>query len=92
MDLGKSLGDGDGSSWVNSASFQVAARGGVEAYEAGGVDTAFTDEAFRALIQKMDDADVPMDDRCFVIPPSVRNSIMGLDRYVSSDFTQHRNS
>ena len=59
---------------------------------AGGVDTAFTDEAFRALIQKMDDADVPMDDRCFVIPPSVRNSIMGLDRYVSSDFTQHRNS
>lgn len=87
MDLGKSLGNGDGSSWVNSASFQVAAGGGVEAYAAGGVDTAFTDEAFRALIQKMDDADVPMDDRCFVIPPSVRNSIMGLDRYVSSDFT-----
>jgi hypothetical protein len=87
MDLGKSLGNGDGSSWVNSASFQVASGGGVEAYAAGGVDTAFTDEAFRALIQKMDDADVPMDDRCFVIPPSVRNSIMGLDRYVSSDFT-----
>jgi len=87
MDLGKSLGNGDGSSWVNNASFQVAAGGGVEAYAAGGVDTAFTDEAFRALIQKMDDADVPMDDRCFVIPPSVRNSIMGLERYVSSDFT-----
>ena len=87
MDLGKSLGNGDGSSWVNNAVFQVAAGGGVEAYAAGGVDTAFTDEAFRALIQKMDDADVPMDDRCFVIPPSVRNSIMGLERYVSSDFT-----
>jgi hypothetical protein len=87
MDLGKSLGNGDGSSWVNNASFQVAAGGGLEAYAAGGVDTAFTDEAFRALIQKMDDADVPMDDRCFVIPPSVRNSIMGLERYVSSDFT-----
>jgi hypothetical protein len=87
MDLGKSLGNGNGSSWVNSASFQVASGGGVEAYAAGGVDTAFTDEAFRALIQKMDDADVPMDDRCFIIPPSVRNSIMGLERYVSSDFT-----
>ena len=87
MDLGKSLGDGDGSSWVNSASYQVAAGGGLAAYATGGVDTAFTDEAFRALIQKMDDADVPMDDRCFVIPPSVRNSIMGLERYVSSDFT-----
>ena len=87
MDLGKSLGNGTGSSWTNSASFQVAASGGLEAYGTGSVDTAFTDEAFRALIQKMDDADVPMDDRCFVIPPSVRNSIMGLERYVSSDFT-----
>ena len=87
MDLGKSLGNGDGSSWTNSASFQVAAGGGLEAYGTGSVDTAFTDEAFRALIQKMDDADVPMDDRCFIIPPSVRNSIMGLERYVSSDFT-----
>ena len=46
----------------------------------------FTDDAFRALIQKMDDADVPMDDRCFVIPPSLRNAIMGVDRYVSTDF------
>jgi hypothetical protein len=34
----------------------------------------------------MDDADVPMDDRCFVIPPSLRNAIMGVDRYVSTDF------
>ena len=34
----------------------------------------------------MDDADVPMDDRCFVIPPSLRNAIMGVDRYMSSDF------
>ena len=87
MDLGKSLGNGTGSSWVNNAVFQVATGGGLEAFAAGGVDTAFTDEAFRALIQKMDDADVPMDDRCFVIPPSVRNTIMGLERYVSSDFT-----
>jgi hypothetical protein len=87
MDLGKSLGNGDGTSWVNNAAYQVSAAGGVVAYATGTVDTAFTDEAFRALIQKMDDADVPMDDRCFVIPPSVRNSIMGLERYVSSDFT-----
>ena len=89
MDLGKTLGDGDGTSWVNSASFQVADAGGV--VNANGqpavLTQRFTDEAFRALIQKMDDADVPMDDRCFVIPPSVRNSIMGLDRYVSSDFS-----
>jgi hypothetical protein len=87
MDLGKSLGNGNGSSWVNTGVFQVASGGeGVEAYAAGGVDTAFSDAAFRALIQKMDDADVPMDDRCFVIPPSLRNAIMGIDRYTSTDF------
>ena len=38
------------------------------------------------MIQKQDDADVPMDNRAFVIPPSLRNAIMGIDRYVSSDF------
>ena len=88
MDLGKSLGDGDGTSWANSASFQIGANSVLEAYDIDGTADvgAFTDDAFRALIQKMDDADVPMDDRCFVIPPSLRNAIMGVDRYVSTDF------
>ena len=38
----------------------------------------------------MDDADVPMDGRVLVIPPAVRKSIMGIDRYVSSDFVGGR--
>lgn len=88
FELGKSLGDGDGSSWVNSAVFYNDASTGVTAYAADTVAAAdvFTDAAFRELIQKQDDADVPMDNRCFVIPPSLRNAIMGIDRYVSSDF------
>ena len=88
LDLGKSLGDGNGSSWVNSASYYIDATGGLSAYAADTVAAAdvFTDEGFRALIQKMDDADVPMDNRCFVVPPSLRNAIMGIDRYQSSDF------
>jgi len=86
--LGKSLGDGDGSSWANSAVFYNDASTGLTAYAADTVAAAdvFTDAAFRALIQKQDDADVPMDNRAFVIPPSLRNAIMGIDRYVSSDF------
>ena len=86
--LGKSLGNGDGSSWANSAVFYNDATGGLTAYAADTVAAAdvFTDAAFRALIQKQDDADVPMDNRAFVIPPSLRNAIMGIDRYVSSDF------
>ena len=46
----------------------------------------FSDQAFRDAIQILDDNDVPMDSRKLVIPPAARNHIMGIDRYVSSDF------
>ena len=46
----------------------------------------FTDAFFRNMIQKLDDNNVPMESRVLIIPPSVRNTIMGIDRYVSSDF------
>jgi hypothetical protein len=46
----------------------------------------FSDAAFRDAIQILDDADVPMDNRKLVVPPAARNHIMGIDRYVSSDF------
>ena len=46
----------------------------------------FTDAFFRDMIQKMDDNNVPMESRCLIIPPATRNAIMGIDRYVSSDF------
>ena len=49
-------------------------------------NTEFSDGFFRDMIQKLDDNNVPMEDRCLFIPPSARNSIMGIDRYVSSDF------
>ena len=50
----------------------------------------FTDQGFRDGIQILDDANVPMDNRKLVIPPSARNHIMGIDRYVSSDFVNGR--
>jgi len=46
----------------------------------------FTDAFFRDMIQKLDDNNVPMEERVLIIPPSVRKTIMGIDRYVSSDF------
>ena len=51
---------------------------------------AFSDAAFRNMIQKLDDADVPMDNRVLIIPPAIRNVIMGIERYVSSDFVNGR--
>ena len=89
FNLGKSFGDGNGSSFVNSGSFQInTTSGALEAYDADGTADigVFSDAVFRGLIQKMDDADVPMDGRTFVVPPSLRNAIMGEDRYNSTDF------
>jgi N4-gp56 family major capsid protein len=92
FNLGKSFGDGNGSSWVHSNTFYPDVSGALTAYALDTVedDDVFTDGIFRALIQQMDDADVPMDNRSFVIPPSLRNAIMGIDRYVSSDFVDGR--
>jgi hypothetical protein len=90
--LGKSFGDGDASDWTHSNSYYVDATNGLSAFAEDTVITTdfFTDAGFRALIKKMDDADVPMDGRFFVIPPSVRQTIMGIDRYNSSDFVDGR--
>jgi N4-gp56 family major capsid protein len=89
FDLTKSLGNGDGSSYAHNAAFQInTTTGDLNAYDIDGTADLgdFSDAAFRALIQKMDDADVPMDGRSLVVPPSIRNAIMGIDRYTSSDF------
>jgi len=90
--LGKSFGDGDASDWTHSASFYSNAGTALGAYAEDTVasTSTFTDAIFRALIKKMDDADVPMDGRFFVVPPSVRQAILGIDRYNSSDFVDGR--
>ena len=47
---------------------------------------AFSDQALRDAIQILDDANVPMDGRKLVIPPSAKNAMLGIERYVSTDF------
>ena len=92
--LGKTFGDdnGSGTDWVHSNSFYIDGANGIAAYAADTVAATdlFTDLAFRELVQSLDDNDVPMEGRFLVIPPSVRNTIMGIDRYNSSDFVDGR--
>ena len=90
--LGKSFGDSDGADWVHSNTYFIDATTGLTTYAVDTITTSdlFTDAGFRKLIQLMDDADVPMDGRKFAIPPSLRNAIMGIDRYNSSDFVDGR--
>ena len=78
-----------GADWVNSNAFFYDLSGtATTAYAINTVANGdiFTDVFLRDMIQKQDDANVPMSGRFLVIPPSARNAIMGIDRYVSSDF------
>jgi len=90
--LGKSFGNGNGSSWVHSNTYYVNASSGIAAYAIDTVASGddFSDLAFRQLIKLMDDQDTPMDGRFLVIPPSARRDILGIDRYNSSDFVDGR--
>jgi len=90
--MGRYLGDdnGSGTDWVHSNSFYSdgASEGALTAYAVDTVTTGddLTDLTIRAALQQLDDADVPMTDRCFAIPPSAANTIRGIDRYNSVDF------
>lgn len=81
-----------GADWVNTNSYYFNATSGIATYAVDTVATGdnFTDLGFREAIKLMDDADVPMDGRVLVIPPASRKSIMGIERYVSSDFVGGR--
>lgn len=52
----------------------------------GANEAAITDAAIRKVIQTLDDADIPMDNRYLVIPPVARNTLMGLARFTEQAF------
>jgi N4-gp56 family major capsid protein len=84
--------DATGADWVASNTYYSNAGTALAAYAADTVATGdnFSDAVFRALIKEMDDADVPMENRALIVPPAARSTIMGIDRYVSSDFVGGR--
>ena len=99
MNAATGFGDGTldldaptGAEWVNSNSLYFNADAGLDVFAASTVATGdnFTDAGFREAIKILDDADVPMEDRCLIIPPAARKTVMGIDRYVSSDFRDDR--
>jgi hypothetical protein len=91
LELGKAIGD-QTDDWVGSNSYFTDATNGLSLYSVDTVTTTdvTTDASFRGLIKLMDDADVPFDERYFIVPPSLRSTMMGIDRYVSSDFVDGR--
>lgn len=56
----------------------------VDATNAG--SGALTDAAIRRSIQRLDDIDVPQTNRFLVVPPTSRNTLMGLARFTEQAF------
>ena len=66
-----------------TAQLQSTAGGAVAS---AGTALAFNDLSFREAIQVLDDNDVPMDGRVFIIPPAIKKDMLGITNYISSDF------
>lgn len=90
--LGKSVGDGDASDWVHSGSFYSNAGTSISLMADDTVAAAddISDLVIRGMLQKQDDADVPMTERFWVIPPVAKNDMLGIERFSSSDFVNNK--
>lgn len=83
--VGRSSNGGAGTNAYATGAF--VGGDGTTAYVAGSNnESALTDAAIRRTIQRLDDNDTSMDNRFFVIPPSSRNTLMGLARYTEQAF------
>lgn len=85
IQLGRGFNGGGGTAAYSGA---YSGADGTTAYNAGANTGlgALTDAAIRRTIQRLDDADVPMEGRFLVVPPSSRNTLMGLARYTEQAF------
>ena len=81
LELGRGVNGGDGTAAYTGA---YSGADGTTAYT--GTAGALTDAAIRRSIQRLDDADVPMDGRFLIVPPSTRNTLMGIARFTEQAF------
>jgi len=84
VQLARSANGGGGTAAYNTA--YVGGDGTTAYVAASNNESALTDAAIRRTIQRLDDNDTPMDNRFFLIPPSSRNTLMGLARYTEQAF------
>ena len=66
---------------------EMTSAGVLSDYVNGGTaEGDITDAAIRAMILKLDNADVPMDNRSMVVPPIAMNDMLGIQRFTEQQF------
>lgn len=97
--LGTGLGDGGAfviantpTDWVHSACFYNDAGTTFSPYAEDTLVAAdvFSDSAFRAMCEQLDEQDNPMDNRNWVVCPNLKKQLLAIDRYVSTDFVNDK--
>ena len=74
---------------TGAASYENAVKGsdGTTAYTGNSSNAAaIADAGIRKMLLTLDDADVPMDNRCMVIPPTAASSLLGISRFTEQQF------
>jgi N4-gp56 family major capsid protein len=84
IELGRGAQAGSGTAAYTKA--YLAGDGSTLYVDGTNVGTALTDAGLRRAIQRLDDSDVPMDGRFLIVPPSTRNTMMGLARFTEQAF------
>ena len=85
IQLGRSANGGTAGAAAYASAY-IGGDGTTAYVAASNNESALTDAAIRRTIQRLDDNDTPMDNRFFLIPPSSRNTLMGLARYTEQAF------
>jgi N4-gp56 family major capsid protein len=91
INLGRSSNGGAGTAAYATGAF-IGGDGTTAYVAASNNESALTDAAIRRTIQRLDDNDTSMDQRFFIIPPSSRNTLMGLARYTEQAFVGNGNA
>ena len=85
IQLGRGVQGGSGNNQYNAG--EIGGDGTTTYSHSGNNESALTDAGLRTAIQVLDDADVPDSERSFVVPPSTRNTMIGLSRFTEQAFT-----
>jgi hypothetical protein len=93
IQLGRAVGTGTAYSTAATSTNAFIGSNGTTVYNSSSSNAAaLTDAAIRRSIQRLDDADVPMTDRCMIVPPSTRNTLMGIARFTEQAFVGEQGS